>query len=328
MGNKRAINAGLLHCDRMPPCQYEIKYILAMIRIVEVGPRDGLQNEATPIPTEVKLAFIQNLVDSGLREIEATSFVSPKWVPQLGDAAELWPQLPKGAQYSALVPNVRGLERAMEVGCDRIALFTAASDAFTQKNINMTVEESLAVFEEVIATFRAVHPKGWVRGYVSTAFECPYAGKIEPATVVAVANALQELGVDEISLGDTIGVAVPNEVNALCKEIVEGFSGELQKIAWHFHDTRGTAIANVASVLEWNVFECFDSSAAGLGGCPYAKGAGGNLATEDLAYFLERSGVPIGVDLDRLSRASLPVLQHLGKTPQAKSQLAVLASGG
>ncbi len=299
-----------------------------MIRIVEVGPRDGLQNEANPIPTEVKLAFIQNLLNAGLTEIEATSFVSPKWVPQLADAAELWPQLPPGGLYSALVPNVRGLERAMEVGCQRIALFTAASDAFTEKNINMTVEQSLQVFEEVIGTFRAVHPKGWVRGYVSTAFECPYAGKVDPATTVAVANALHDLGVDEISLGDTIGVAVPAEVNRLCQELRDGFSGDLGKIAWHFHDTRGTAIANVAATLEWNVFEIFDASSAGLGGCPYAKGAGGNLATEDLVYFLERSGVPTGVRLDQLSRASLPVLQLLGRGAQSKSQLAALASGG
>lgn len=299
-----------------------------MIRIVEVGPRDGLQNEATPIPTDVKLAFIQSLLDAGLKEIEATSFVSPKWVPQLADAAELWPQLPLGGLYSALVPNVRGLERAMEVGCERIALFTAASDAFTQKNINMTVEQSLQVFEEVIATFRAVKPKGWVRGYVSTAFECPYSGKVDPATTVAVSNALHELGVDEISLGDTIGVAVPAEVNRLCQELRDGFSGDLGKIAWHFHDTRGTAIANVAATLEWNVFTTFDASAAGLGGCPYAKGAGGNLATDDLVYFLERSGVPTGVDWTKLTQASLPVLRLLGREPQAKSQLAALASGG
>ncbi|MBX3120068.1 MAG: hydroxymethylglutaryl-CoA lyase [Fimbriimonadaceae bacterium] len=303
----------------------QIKYIQTMIRIVEVGPRDGLQNEATPIPTDVKLAFIQNLIDAGLTEIEATSFVSPKWVPQLADAAELWPQLPSGARFSALVPNVRGLERAMEVGCDRIALFTAASDAFTQKNINMSVEQSLQVFEEVIATFRAVHPKGWVRGYVSTAFECPIAGRIDPATTVAVANALHDLGVDEISLGDTLGVAVPAEVNRLCQELRDGFSGDLGKIAWHFHDTRGTAIANVATTLEWNVYSTFDASAAGLGGCPYAKGAGGNLSTEDLVYFMERSGVQTGVDWAKLSRASLPILQLLGRGPQAKSQLAALA---
>jgi isopropylmalate/homocitrate/citramalate synthase len=293
------------------------------LRIVEVGPRDGLQNESTPIPTLEKVAFIQALLGSGLKEVEATSFVSPKWVPQLGDAAELWPQLPPGGLYSALVPNPKGLERAIQCGVERIALFTAASDAFTKKNINMTVEESLEAFEIVINAFRAQVKDGWVRGYVSTAFECPYAGRIAPEKTTEVAERLIDLGVDEVSIGDTIGVAVPAEVDAL-NEILFG-KIPVEKVAYHFHDTRGTAIANVAAALKAGITS-FDSSAGGLGGCPYAPGAGGNLATEDLVYFCERSGIATGVDLARLAEASLPVLRHLGRGPAAKAQIAFLGS--
>lgn len=294
------------------------------VRIIEVGPRDGLQNEAIPIPTESKLDFIRNLVAAGLTEIEATSFVSPKWIPQLGDAAELWPQL-KGidAKFSALVPNQRGLERALELGVDRIALFTAASDQFTQKNINMTVAQSLEVFKEVVDTFRAQKPQGWIRGYVSTAFECPYAGRIEPEAVVRVAVQLVEMGVNEVSIGDTVGSAAPHEVKILTPMLTDEITAET--IAYHFHDTRGTAIANVQAALDLGI-TAFDSSAAGLGGCPYAPGAGGNLATEDLVYLLERSGIRTGVDLPALARASSPILQALNRSPQSKSQRATIST--
>lgn len=287
--------------------------------IVEVGPRDGLQNEKVPIPTDTKLRFIAALAEAGLKEIEATSFVSPKWVPQLGDAAELWPQLPVGPLYSALVPNPKGLERALEVGVRRIAVFTAASDAFTQRNINMTVDQSIDAFREVVERFRAEVPDGWVRGYVSTAFECPYAGRITPSQVVAVVDRLFDLGVDEVSLGDTIGVAAPSEVRALANALDDRPKG---KIAWHFHDTNGTAVANVSAALDLG-YDRFDASAAGLGGCPYAPGAGGNLATEDLVYFLERSGVPTGIDLDRLSKSSQEVLAVLGRPATSRAALAV-----
>lgn len=292
------------------------------IRIVEVGPRDGLQNEKTPIPADVKIRFISALVGAGLKEIEATSFVSPKWVPQLADAAEIWPQLPSGALYSALIPNLKGLERAIEVGVERIALFTAASETFTRRNINMSIGESLGAFSDVVARFRECVPGGWVRGYVSTAFECPYEGRIGPGKVAEVVRRLTELGVDEISLGDTIGVAAPSEVRSLTREVL----GEtpLERLAYHFHDTRGTAIANVAEGLELGV-RTFDSAAGGLGGCPYAPGAGGNLATEDLVYFLERSGIPTGIRLDTVSEASLEVLGLLGKFPSSKAQVASLA---
>lgn len=293
------------------------------VRIVEVGPRDGLQNEKTPIPTAAKLEFIRGLLMAGLPEIEATSFVSPKWVPQLGDAAELWPSLPPGGTYSALVPNLKGLERALECGVERIAVFTAASESFTKKNINMTVKESLLAFEEVLRAFRSAMPEGWVRGYVSTAFECPYEGKIEPQETKKVADRLIEMGVDEVSIGDTIGVAVPDEVEVLTEHLLSSIPE--RKIAYHFHDTRGTAIANVAIAWQMGI-RSFDSSAAGLGGCPYAVGAGGNLATDDLVYFFERSGVATGVDRLALAEASLPVMQLLGRSASAKAQMAALAA--
>lgn len=293
------------------------------MRIVEVAPRDGLQNEKARISTEAKCEFIKALSSAGLKEIEATSFVSPNWIPQLGDAEELMSLLPDGPAYSALVPNLKGLDRALTTKLERIAVFTAASDAFTQKNLNMSVDASLAGFKEVIGAFRSSRPAGWIRGYVSTAFECPYAGKIDPKSTTSVASRLIELGVDEVSIGDTIGVAVPAEVRTLTKQLLDSMSAD--RIAYHFHDTRGTAVANVAEALSLGI-RAFDASAGGLGGCPYAPGAGGNLATEDLVYFLERSGIKTGVDLDALARCSLPVLNLLGKTPTAKAQLAALAS--
>lgn len=298
---------------------------MTRVRIVEVGPRDGLQNEGTPISTSDKLAFVQALLNAGLVEIEATSFVSPKWVPQLADAAELWPQLPPGGVYSALVPNLKGLERALDLGVNRIALFTAASDAFTQKNINMTVSESLDAFAEVAAAFRSRVPQGWLRAYVSTAFECPYSGRVTPETVAPVVERLLRIGVDEISIGDTIGAAAPNEVKALFH--VLSASVEPARLAGHFHDTRGTALANVAAALDCGV-TTFDSAAGGLGGCPYAPGAGGNLATEDLVYFLERSGMATGVDLGALAQASLPILRRLERDPSSRVQRAVLGAAG
>ncbi|MBX3096195.1 MAG: hydroxymethylglutaryl-CoA lyase [Fimbriimonadaceae bacterium] len=291
------------------------------VTIIEVGPRDGLQNEKTPIPTSAKIEFIRELSSAGLREIEATSFVSPKWVPQLGDAAELWPKLPRGPLYSALVPNMRGLDRALELGVDRIAVFTAASEDFVHKNINMSIAESLVVFDEMIQRFRANSPRGFVRGYVSTIVECPFAGRISPEQVAKVVDSLMALGVDEISLGDTVGVAVPREVRAVMSNVAHVPKA---KVAWHFHDTRGTAIANVETALEAG-YRRFDSSAAGLGGCPYAPGAGGNLATDDLVYFAERSGLSTGINLRALSGASLPILEALGRAPGSRVQQAVLS---
>lgn len=287
------------------------------IRIVEVSPRDGLQNEKTPVPTTEKAELISWLLASGLKEIEVSSFVSPKWVLQLGDVAELWPLLQAGGLYSALVPNARGYENAKALGVERIAVFTAASDAFTQKNINMTIAESLHGFRPILEDH-----KGFKRAYVSTIFECPYAGRIEPKQVVEVTEQLLAMGADEVSLGDTIGVGTPKEVSALHEAIKHL---DQSKIVWHFHDTRGTAIANVARAIELG-YRSFDSSAGGLGGCPYAKGAGGNLATEDLVYFAHREGLSTGVHLGRLSQATLPIFEILGRQPSAKVQVAALAS--
>ncbi len=292
------------------------------IRIVEVGPRDGLHNESVPISTPVKQRFIASLGRAGIRDIEATSFVSPKWVPQLADADILWPQLPPGPNYSALVPNRRGLDRALQLRVDRIAVFTAASEAFVERNLNTTIDRSLEEFGQVIDSFRRSVPGGWVRGYVSTAFECPYSGRVRPGEVVAVVERLLDLGVDEVSLGDTIGAAGPSEVRTLTKAVLA--VAPVEKIAYHFHDTRGTALANVCAALEDEI-EVFDASAAGLGGCPFAPGAGGNLATEDLVYLLDREGVATGVDLEALAESSLEVLEVLGRKPSAKAQVAVLS---
>jgi hydroxymethylglutaryl-CoA lyase len=266
------------------------------VRIYEVGPRDGLQNEATVIPLETKVAFIGLLADAGLREIEATSFVSPRAIPQLADADTLMAGLDRrpGVRYPVLVPNTRGLARAEAAGVDALAVFTAATDAFTSANIGMTIAESLAAFAPVLA--RATTLGWWRRAYVSTAFGCPYDGRVDPRDAVAVALRLLDLGIDEVCFGDTIGVGVPGQVAALTGAAVDA-GIPLERMAFHFHDTRGTALANVAAGLDAGV-RCFDSSTGGTGGCPYAPGAAGNLATEDLVYFLDASGWDHGVSLE------------------------------
>ena len=288
------------------------------VRIYEVGPRDGLQNEAAPIPLETKVAFIERLVAAGLREIEATSFVSPKAIPQLADADALLAGLvdagTPGVRYPVLVPNSRGLARAEAAGADALAVFTAASDAFTRRNIGMTIDESLAAFAPVLA--RAARLGWWRRGYVSTAFGCPYTGAVDPARAVAVALRLLELGVDEVCFGDTIGVGVPSQVAALTGMAVAA-GIPLERIAYHFHDTRGTALANVSAGLDAGV-RCFDSSTGGTGGCPYAPGAAGNLATEDLVYLLDASGYEHGVDLEGVLDAARFITGALGRPLASK----------
>jgi hydroxymethylglutaryl-CoA lyase len=286
------------------------------VRIYEVGPRDGLQNEEAPIPTDAKLRFIDLLADAGLREIEATSFVAPRAVPQLADADELMARLDRrpGVRYPVLVPNERGLARADAAGVDAVCVFTATSEAFTKANINMTIAESLDAFRPVIATARE---RGWwSRGYVSTAFGCPYQGDVGEAAVVGVALQLVELGVDEVSIGDTIGVAGPADVRRVVRALLSaGLPAD--RLAMHFHDTRGTALANVATALDLGI-RCFDASTGGTGGCPYAPGAAGNLATEDLVYLLEREGMSHGVDLDALLRAAGHVSLTLGRPLSTK----------
>jgi hydroxymethylglutaryl-CoA lyase len=286
------------------------------VRIYEVGPRDGLQNEATPIPTATKLRFIELLAAAGLREIEATSFVAPKAIPQLADADQLLPAIPRtnGIRYPVLVPNLRGLARAEAAGADAFAVFTAASDAFTERNIGMTIAESLAAFAPVLA--RAGDLGWWRRGYVSTAFGCPYTGAVDPARAVEVGLRLLELGVDEVCFGDTIGVAVPNQVTQLTGEAVAA-GIPVEQIAFHFHDTRGTALANVVAGLAVGI-RCFDASTGGTGGCPYAPGAAGNLATEDLVYFLDASGFEHGVRLEGVLEAARFIAGALGKPLTSK----------
>ena len=286
------------------------------VRIYEVGPRDGLQNEATPIALDTKVEFIERLAKAGLREIEATSFVSPKAIPQLADAEDLLPRLPRdaGVRYPVLVPNERGMARAEAAGADALAVFTAATDAFTERNIGMTVDESLAAFEPVLR--RAGELGWWRRAYVSTAFGCPYTGAVDAHRAVNVATRLLEMGVDEVCFGDTIGVGVPAQVSALT-DAATGAGIELRKVAYHFHDTRGTALANVMAGLDAGV-RCFDSSTGGTGGCPYAPGAAGNLATEDLVYLLDASGFEHGVDLEHILAAARFIAGALGRPLASK----------
>jgi hydroxymethylglutaryl-CoA lyase len=281
------------------------------VRIYEVGPRDGLQNESTPIPTDAKVRFIGLLADAGLREIEATSFVSPTAIPQLSDADNLLARLQRspGVRYPVLVPNQRGMDRAEAANVDAIAVFTAASDAFTSHNIGMSVDESLAAFAPLLR--RARELGWWTRGYVSTAFGCPYTGRVEPSRAVEVARRLIELGVAEVCYGDTIGVGVPAQVDELT--VLTAAAGiPLERVAYHFHDTRGTALANVSAGLRAGI-RCFDSAAGGTGGCPYAPGAAGNLATEDLVYLLDTEGWETGVSLAGVLEAARFVAGVLGK---------------
>jgi isopropylmalate/homocitrate/citramalate synthase len=281
------------------------------VRVYEVGPRDGLQNEAQSIATDAKLRFIDLLADAGLREIEVTSFVSPKAIPQLADADDLMAALARrpGVRYPVLVPNARGMDRAVAAGADAVCVFTAASEAFTRANINMSIAESIDTFRPVLE--RAREAGWWTRGYVSTAFGCPYQGEVGEAAVVGVALELLALGVDELSIGDTIGVAGPADVRRVVGALT-GAGIDTDRLAMHFHDTRGTALANVTVALELGL-RCFDASTGGTGGCPYAPGAAGNLATEDLVYLLDREGLRHGVDLDALLTAAHHVAGTLGR---------------
>lgn len=278
------------------------------VRLVEVGPRDGLQNESRILPVERKLEFIRLLAESGLKDVEVASFVHPKWIPQLADADVLIPRLPSlpGIRYSALVPNMKGLERALHAGIRRIAVFTAASETFNRKNINMGIAESIDVFRPVVA--RALQEGLSVRGYISTCFVCPYEGTIAKEKVAEVTRALVELGVDEVSIGDTIGAATPVDVENTVGYLLQSFPAD--RLAMHFHDTYGMAVANVFASLRLGL-TVFDSSAGGIGGCPYAPGASGNVATEKLVYFFDRLGIATGVSPDRLRQAARYIQQEL-----------------
>src|SRR5260221_1340154 len=287
-----------------------MKIPIDTVKVVEVGPRDGLQNEKVTIPTEAKVDYITALGDAGLRVIEAGAFVSPKWVPQMADTAEVYRNIPKdpGVEYPVLVPNIKGLERAKEAGVTSIAIFTAASDTFNQRNINMTIDESLANYVPVVAR---AHEEGIrVRGYVSTAFGCPYEGEVAPEKVLEVVARLLDLGCYEVSVGDTIGVGTSMQVQGVVGILLQVVPPS--RLAMHFHDTRGTALANTLAAIEMGI-RPYDASSGGLGGGPYPPGASGNLATEDLIYMLDGLGLETGVNLQKLVAASsiiAPYLDH------------------
>lgn len=300
-------------------------HLPASVRIVEVGPRDGLQNEKVLIPTEQKIQFIQMLAAAGLPVVEATSFVSPRAIPQLGDAGAVMAGLTRlpATEYPVLVPNIKGMERAIGAGVRSIAVFTAASESFTHHNINATIAGSLANFQPVV---KLAQQEGIpVRGYISTVFGCPYEGKVAPQKVLDVARALLEMGISELSLGDTIGVATPNQVEEVIELLLNQGNIPVDHLAVHFHDTRGTALANVLMALQLGI-SIVDASAGGLGGCPYAPGAAGNLATEDLLYMLHGMGIQTGVSLERVVEATSFIAPLLGHAPTSKYYQAAVSA--
>ncbi len=282
------------------------------VEVYEVGPRDGLQNEPSPVPTAVKVELVARLARAGLPYVEVGSFVHPRWIPQLGDAEQVFAavEVQEGTRFGALVPNLKGWERAEEVGLTAPAVFISASETHNQKNLNRTIEESLANIEEVMGATSSNGNALWSRGYISMVFGCPYEGETEIGNVVRIARRLLELGVDQLSLGDTVGYGTPKSVAAR----VAALAGEvpLDRVALHFHDTRGTALANVVAGLDAGV-RVFDAAVGGLGGCPYAPGASGNLATEDLVHMLHSMGIETGVDLEALLDASQFIEDHLRK---------------
>jgi hydroxymethylglutaryl-CoA lyase len=292
------------------------------VNIVEVGPRDGLQNEKQSVPTATKVELIRRLGEAGLKSIEATAFVSPKWVPQMADAAAVMQAIERreGVAYPVLVPNMKGFEAALAAGAREIAVFAAASEAFSQKNINCSIAESLERFRPVIAAAKEADVK--VRGYVSCVLGCPYQGDIKPTTVAEVAWALFDMGCYEVSLGDTIGTGTPEATKAMVEAVAKRMP--LKKIAGHFHDTWGMAIANIYAALQLGV-SVFDTSVGGLGGCPYAAGASGNVATEDVVWLLQGLGLKNGLDLDKLVDTAAWISRELGREPQSKVARALLA---
>jgi hydroxymethylglutaryl-CoA lyase len=288
---------------------------MKQVRIYEVGPRDGLQNEKTLLPASVKIELIDRLSATGLTHIESASFVSPKWVPQMADAGAVMAGIRRadGVTYPVLVPNERGMEAALDANVTEIAVFTAASESFTQKNINCSIDDSIRRFEPVMAMAKQAGVA--VRGYVSCAVGCPYEGKVEPAKVADVAARLQAMGCYEISLGDTIGVGTPNTVEAMLSAVLDDVP--VGQLALHCHDTYGTALANIVAGIRMGV-SVIDSSVAGLGGCPYAKGASGNVATEDVLYLLHGMGYETGVDLARIVETAWFIAGQLGRKPESR----------
>jgi isopropylmalate/homocitrate/citramalate synthase len=295
------------------------------ITIVEVGPRDGLQNENVRVSTADKIEFVNRLSDAHLPVIEVSAFVSPKWIPQMADAAEVFAGITRrpGTRYTALVPNIAGLERALQAGVTEIAIFASSTETFSRKNINQSIDESLANYKQVCE--RAIRAGLRARGYLSTAFGCPFEGEVEPAVVADVAARLLDLGVFEVAVSDTIGIAHPGQVPRVLDAVLARMP--VDKVALHFHDTRGTALANVLAALPYGI-ATFDASAGGLGGCPYAPGAAGNLATDDLVYMLNGLGVETGVSLPKLSEASAFIGERLDhRLPSRYAQAAAATKG-
>lgn len=294
----------------------------ARVKIVEVGPRDGLQNEKAMVATDIKVELIHRLCDAGLSVIEATAFVSPKWVPQMADASDVMARILRkpGVTYPVLAPNLKGLEAAIEAGATEVAVFGAASESFSQKNINCSIAESLDRFRPVVAAARDANIA--VRGYVSCVLGCPYEGEIAPQKVTDVAKALFDMGAYEISLGDTIGTGTPGKAQAMIEAVANQVT--IEKLAAHFHDTYGQALANLLAVLQMGV-ATIDSSVAGLGGCPYAKGASGNVATEDVVYMLNGLGIETGVDLEKLVETGSWITGKIGRQSGSKANLALAA---
>lgn len=292
------------------------------VKIVEVGARDGLQNEKKVVATDIKVELIDRLGAAGLRTIEATSFVSPRWVPQMGDHAEVMERIRRrpGVSYPVLTPNLKGFEAALAAGATEVAVFAAASESFSQKNINCSIAESLARFEPVMAAAKQSGVK--VRGYVSCVLGCPYEGEIRPAAVAAVGGALIDMGCYEVSLGDTVGVGTPKATKRMLAAV--GARVPLDRLAGHYHDTYGMAIANIYASLQFGV-AVFDASVAGLGGCPHAKGASGNVATEDLVYLLNGLGIKHGIDFDAMIGCSAWICAALGR--RAGSKFAAVRAG-
>jgi len=292
------------------------------VRIVEVGPRDGLQNEKQNVPTATKVELIRRLGDAGLKSIEATAFVSPKWVPQMADAAEVMAQIERreGVAYPVLVPNMQGFEAALAAGAKEIAVFGAASETFSQKNINCSIAESLERFRPVVVAAKDADIK--VRGYVSCVLGCPYQGEVKPSAVAEVAWALFDMGCYEVSLGDTIGSGTPEATKAMIEAAARRVP--LKMLAGHYHDTYGMAVANIYASLEVGL-SVFDAAIGGLGGCPYAAGASGNVATEDVVWLLQGLGLTTGVDLDKLVETAAWISRQLGREPQSKVARAHIA---
>lgn len=292
------------------------------VKVVEVGPRDGLQNEKEAIPAEVKIELVNRLSSAGFTNIEAASFVSPKWVPQMATSAEVMAGITRreGTIYSALTPNMKGFEAALAAGAAEVVIFSSASEAFAQKNINCSIEESIARFQDVAAAAKANGIR--LRGSISCSFGCPYQGAVEPAAVADVVRRMRDLGCDEIDIADTIGTGTARHVQQVMQTVASEFP--LTQIAGHFHDTYGQALANIYASLETGV-AIFHSSVAGLGGCPYAKGATGNVATEDVLYLLHGLGIRTGIDLDQVVDAGQFISAHLGRPAASRAGNALAA---